>query len=78
MTCLFSFFLVSRLILQSKILNEELGINHKSILRNHVLVTILIAAFFVIFNQLGPVFPEDNINQNNSHDEHQTLNNLNH
>lgn len=51
------------------ILNEELGINDKSILHNYVVMPILIVIFFVVFNQLGPVFPVDNINQNDGHKE---------
>ncbi|WP_374067969.1 hypothetical protein [Paraliobacillus sp. JSM ZJ581] len=74
---------VFTLLIVFYILNEELGISHKSIFRNHVVLPILIVVFFVIFNQLGPLFLEDNINQNHSHNEHQTsnnqmLNNINH
>lgn len=60
---------VFTLLIVFYILNEELGINHKSILHNHVVMAILIVAFFVFFNQLGPVFPGDNVNQNHGHGE---------
>jgi hypothetical protein len=38
---------VFTLLIVFYILNEELGINHKSILHNHVVMAILIVAFFV-------------------------------